>query len=789
MGARGAKNPGIRDLKTLLGYGDPKEERCKVFSEDCRSFIKRYKSRHGVEGSQFIDRRCREDIIGVQDMASAFFDTHGNFYWPSDPNHHNANRLQYNSHEKQIKRLMTVLFLVTNQQSHGNHRKKSKHGPGSHQGSADCTEQPRNTGQGARGSSVNDPIDLETENSQETPPPAENVQARPQAAIVSTSRHANATTSQDQTSPRPVNVASEKTPIARQNVQKSSTNGVNPEDPYAVPDTPSVPKPSIDVPALVSSTGPIRNQHHATAAALSGIKRVIKDSTYHPRKKIKICASTHRREGNKSPPTPQRKSSRPRSQRFERLSDDFIAHCLLAGVDDIPQSNSSGTRAEATRATETMQITAGATSDTATTVAPELIPDIERSLGQEPTAEARTQPAPENAPEATSLAGEASVSETNLAPGQEPLSGRVLGLTSVSSTVSAADYASQPTPYYRQPYVSDPSEEPAIEPGSAVTVTVPLERPSPNETHAEVLSRARREKAPEVPPKTVAANKAATGATGQKTDLFKRVNAMYPQESPGEQRARILEALEYRVRVPEAPMGVFSDTELQFPQPRRPTSPPAPDMGSHEWPTTCNIPLQSTEKATASAEPSRNVTARPNTMSPVPAVRASSRVSPNHTTTVQEDTEKQPKVDPQSAAKMQENPTGGLAKTCSETPPQATKSALRLVAIGGPKSERTVWRPTEAFENLTMAKIKQEIPLKLSPEFRGFRFKLLGAGLRSRWELQDGDDFELGHLKMDVMDIIDEWEAENEGKGNVLMLQLQIEELKHAVLKADQSES
>ncbi|KAJ6781318.1 hypothetical protein PWT90_10806 [Aphanocladium album] len=275
-------------------------------------------------------------------------------------------------------------------------------------------------------------------------------------------------------------------------------------------------------------------------------------------------------------------------------------------------------------------------------------------------------------------------------------------------------------------------------------------------------------------------DQAANGTTGQATDLFKRANAMYPPESPETRNVRILKALEYRILFEDDPIGVFP-----LSQSRCPTSPPPPDIGSHEWPNTSKISSRSTEKEIALAKPSRNVTVQTNATSPV---RVSSRVSPNRFT-AQAVTGVQPKENVEYWSERQIATTDGQAKTCSGAPPQAAQSALRLVAIAGPKADRKVWSPSEPFENLTMAKIKAEIPMKLSAEFRGFRFKLLGKGLRSLWEVQDGDDFELGHLKLDVMNVIDEWKDENKGPGSVLMLQLQIEELRHAALKADEPES
>ncbi|KAJ4153075.1 hypothetical protein LMH87_009581 [Akanthomyces muscarius] len=277
--------------------------------------------------------------------------------------------------------------------------------------------------------------------------------------------------------------------------------------------------------------------------------------------------------------------------------------------------------------------------------------------------------------------------------------------------------------------------------------------------------------------------------------LFSRFNAISSSGTPEERSAQVLEHLWRGARVPEAPMGLVHDPALQFLAARRQTSPPPPEMGEHEWHETANVPLQSTESVkettttTVAATASDCVgTAHISTMSPG---AASSRVAPERSTT-QTRTEhslaakspaaEAPKKQASAARESEKSSTG------PQLQPAAAQSELRLMVVGPRLLNK--WKEAPPLQDLTMARIKREIPLELSSQFRGFKFTLLGPeSRRHQFEIRDGDEQEFVHLKFDVQEVMEDTEEQNQGQSEYLGFQLRIEELRDTGVREDRADS
>ncbi len=242
---RSSKLPSVSELREMLDYGDKTLERCKYFYEDCRFFIRHYVNAEGVPGSQFYDRASRDHLDGVERMTEAFLQNkdNGNYWWPSDRNHRNANKLQYSLHQTQyddppisrtakkstltqnrIKQKMRHLFLKINRQSLSNTRYKSKNRVKSMEEPPARHSQPPNRDQPARGSSVNDPIDVENAYHQ-----AHFVVNRPQGAGQS-----HRTTESSSQRPESAPVTPAKNRPGQQPPRASFTQDARRFDPHAV---------------------------------------------------------------------------------------------------------------------------------------------------------------------------------------------------------------------------------------------------------------------------------------------------------------------------------------------------------------------------------------------------------------------------------------------------------------------------------------------------------------------------------------------------------------------------
>lgn len=95
--------PPVGELRKRLGYGDASLDRCKSFYEDCRVFIKRFTTEKSIRGPYLLDRRSRDHMDGLREMANAFLNeaNFGNIYWPNDETNLNYNRYQYCNHQEE----------------------------------------------------------------------------------------------------------------------------------------------------------------------------------------------------------------------------------------------------------------------------------------------------------------------------------------------------------------------------------------------------------------------------------------------------------------------------------------------------------------------------------------------------------------------------------------------------------------------------------------------------------------------------------------------------------------
>ncbi len=103
MPRKGTRLPGVGELRARIDYGDLSLQRCKFFHEDCRFFIRHYVDKDGNAGSEFCDRNSKDHLEGIEIMTEAFLErkAQGTYWWPSDREHRNANRLQYSTQKQQ----------------------------------------------------------------------------------------------------------------------------------------------------------------------------------------------------------------------------------------------------------------------------------------------------------------------------------------------------------------------------------------------------------------------------------------------------------------------------------------------------------------------------------------------------------------------------------------------------------------------------------------------------------------------------------------------------------------
>ncbi len=648
---------------------------------------------------------------------------------------------------------MRLLFLRINIQYHSNLRYKSKNDVHSARKPAARKGHGPNRDQSARGTSVNDPIDLENAHNQTGL--ARNRSNGPGKGLPSAASSSNhAATMETQPGRQPTRA------LAQQESQET--------DPYEVPKTPELPVrtafPEQTLTRVAHKTDMHRQgRSNATQescagrrvaqsslavlsdatieerpAASSGTKRATTAATQHSLKRPKVKPTLRRASNYKPERTPQRKSSRKRS--FVYGSLDFT------GEGPSPSENAQPLEAVAEAVAE------------------------------------------EEAP--SEAAQDAHVAEQEATPGAVPAAAPLNAappkvLPTPESTPTTTSNAAQPAPSPEQaptqPEVAGPGEERALR--------ADLER--------EIeLALARQGKAPEVPSETpTTIPDANAGNAAINAFLFSRFNAISSSGTPEERSAQVLEHLWRGARVPEAPMGLVHDPALQFLAARRQTSPPPPEMGEHEWHETANVPLQSTESVkettttTVAATASDCVgTAHISTMSPG---AASSRVTPERSTT-QTRTENSLAAKSPAAEAPKKQASAARESEKSSTGPQlqpaAAQSELRLMVVGPRLLNK--WKEAPPLQDLTMARIKREIPLELSSQFRGFKFTLLGPeSRRHQFEIRDGDEQEFVHLKFDVQEVMEDTEEQNQGQSEYLGFQLRIEELRDTGVREDRADS
>lgn len=650
---------------------------------------------------------------------------------------------------------MELLFLKINNQAIQNFRYKSKNGPNSHQRPEPSIEDFRP----ARGSSVQDPIDLESEPVQPE---------RPSVA----DRNRSETLHETQTEySEPVSTGRcmqraddgpRDTEPDPQPALSSSGRGAQAADPYAVPDSPALSPtngptrkiilhhsrdaqtsnerlPNTTADSLngrrAANTEPVAvNREGLTSAAStssSSTKRAAAENAQSLSKKRKMVTSKSVTSKKKTPKTPKelRRSMREKKLRHTNLDEVAIQSNsdLLAG-----EPRLSAEPAETAQVSEAVHTTPEAA---AARVADFMVDDSHHVSSTPCTESASTQ-----APQLTT-AGEVVQDQLHQQIPQPVL-------TELASQ-------SPPTTEAREEQIL---QEIAIEDSGLPTQT----------------------EWPTATPDALAAN--PTTEAEAAVTVPKHANAFTPLRTAGE-KAQTNETLpKQRARVPEAQMGVPSNTGVRgASSTRQQTSPPPPDMGFHEWLNGTNLPTQSTVSGSSSVCAHSERVGAPHTTSPDPVSSHGASASIHGERNRDEGAKNEEK-----AAMLNQKSMTRESEQCSAEPTaeKAAKSELRLIAIGQPKSARKTWKPSVPFKNLTMAKIKAEIPLSLSPDFRGFKFTLVGAGQRNYWELQEGEDYELGHLKLDVETIIEDWEMENEEKDEYLILQLRIEELTGENVKA-----
>lgn len=114
-------------------------------------------------------------------------------------------------------------------------------------------------------------------------------------------------------------------------------------------------------------------------------------------------------------------------------------------------------------------------------------------------------------------------------------------------------------------------------------------------------------------------------------------------------------------------------------------------------------------------------------------------------------------------------------------------SMLRIVVRSRQPRTANYWTPTKPFQRITLAELKQDIPLALSLDFWGFQFGFVCSdGTTDRSEgktvvkIQDGDEIEFKHMKINVFESMHEYMEESEGSGEAMIFQLRVEEIRGA---------
>lgn len=125
--------PRITDVRNELGYPDPEAP----FNDDIKSFRKKFHTIAGVSGLELYDWKSQDHQDGLIEMADAFLDQHGSFYFSdSKPLNLLADEQRYvvrfkpepspNLLAYRIKWLIKVLFFKLNENKFRNNKYKAQ---------------------------------------------------------------------------------------------------------------------------------------------------------------------------------------------------------------------------------------------------------------------------------------------------------------------------------------------------------------------------------------------------------------------------------------------------------------------------------------------------------------------------------------------------------------------------------------------------------------------------------------------------------------------------------------
>lgn len=88
--------PRVTALRELLGYGDL-NPRSSIFSDDIRSFGRKFQTSDGLAGSDLLEWKSPRHQAALEEMTDAYLerDKNGYLFWPDDKESVNFNSLQY----------------------------------------------------------------------------------------------------------------------------------------------------------------------------------------------------------------------------------------------------------------------------------------------------------------------------------------------------------------------------------------------------------------------------------------------------------------------------------------------------------------------------------------------------------------------------------------------------------------------------------------------------------------------------------------------------------------------
>ncbi|KAJ3496674.1 hypothetical protein NLG97_g2484 [Lecanicillium saksenae] len=752
MSSSRAKLPGVGVLRSRLNYDDSKSERYKTFQEDCRLFIRRFTTTSGVPGTQLHDRWSQEHIDGMKEMVDAFLNKNnsGNEYWPSERSHPNYNELVYRDQPNTITKRVRQLFFKINQQAISNMRYKSKHGIQSNTGRPDTEQIPSPGAKPAPGSTIHDPIDLESEPYQFT---ASNgrfpliINHAPNDFRLSVGRLGD-TVNVKTGMPAPSSQATRSPPRA------SYTSASQAEDVYTVPDDTKIPvrnwtpreRLHLPVADAKRSEGRARpaKQHGKMERPGTEIrkKRARTEDTHLPSKKPRTSDPVRRRSEPQAEQQPQRKSTRVKLQRYQSL------YFEEQSPTESSESNSeSDIGTEATRTGLAIPPAVSAPiSSTQSTQSSEPSSSLPRQtsydsglLIQKLPPQATSQPpwTPERPPPP-----KLTIPPRPIAEQTKPAVPKLAALDTLQSRDSTSEAASMTEPTITNQKHTGSHDEP---------LAIVVQDPTTTSVSAGPFTMA-----------------IAPGVVEES------YTSIQQNQIPGANGQSLSQGSQDTLRVPEAPMDASGARTAADSRGSGRRSPSPPELGAHEYAKAVYNQILNTKAshATANADAHDKKQTQPAPVHSKPALPQANAVDSSSQGEKKESTEttKFPST-PRSSASMMRQPT-------------ATEHAVRLVVISRrPTVSRSVWTPTVPLQKKTFQQFKDEIPLQLSSDFLGFKFRFVGPEERTVWEVQDGNEYEFQHMKLDMYEAIEEWKEEIQGSDVEMVFQLRIEELRNTIGK------